>query len=59
MYAFFTSERKMEIFKYNNFYEKNIDKIISNLENLINIKYPCSSTKMVFVPNLFTKDSKK
>ena len=58
-YAFFTSQKKLETFTYNKFYEKNIFNILQYLLKLISTSYPFNSLKLVFLPNLFLSDSKK
>lgn len=42
-----------------NFYEKLLERITSYLENITSSKHPCPQSKLIFVPNLFTLDSRK
>lgn len=58
-YSFFLSQKKQELFQQNNFYEKNLIQMINYLEKLLQVKYPCYSTKLVFVPNLFISKARK
>lgn len=58
-YSFFMNEKKLEIFKQNNFYERLLNDITTYFIDLIGSNYPCSSNKIVFVPNLFPCQSRK